>query len=237
MKQLLKIIVVFIFLLSFNHFNAVTTGATSKKTAFVDVSKGSTLSVRSDRNSKTKKIGFLKDGVRVSVYSKTKNGWSEIRYKNKKGYVLTKYLMFANSYLKDTSKIYSYETKGEKYKEVYIGKSFYGEDKWKSDNEIYSVHEDKNGLYIGIPDFYYLESIKYPVKLGKQWRSGEQDQVLVRITAVNKTVKVPAGTFKNCIELSHNGIDKYYYAKNVGLIKSIIDGKITRQLISLKSNR
>lgn len=233
MCNLFKIIVP-IMLISFFSFNSLPVEANTKKTAFVNVSKGSSLNVRSSANSKSKKIGSLKDGLKVIVYSKTKSGWSEIRYKKKKGYVSTNYLMFANSYLKDKSKVYIYETQGKKYKEIYVGKSNYGEDIWESDKETYSVHEDKNGLYTGIPDFYYMVDIDYPVKKGKKWRRGEQGQVNAQISSVNKTVKTPAGTFKNCIEVKHNGRDTYYYARNVGLVKSMLNGKLFSQLISLK---
>ncbi|RFU61315.1 SH3 domain-containing protein [Peribacillus glennii] len=40
----------------------------------------------------TKILGTLKKGTKVVVYSKTSNGWSEIRYKGKKAYVSSKYL-------------------------------------------------------------------------------------------------------------------------------------------------
>ncbi|MGE7662659.1 SH3 domain-containing protein [Peribacillus sp. NPDC097197] len=234
MGNILKIMIVPIMLLSFFSYNSLSVEANAKKTAFVNVSKGSSLNVRSGANSKSKKVGSLKDGLKLVVYSKTKNGWSEIRYKKKKGYVSTKYLMFANSYLKDISKVYWYETKGKKSKEVYIGKSYYGEDIWESDYETYAVHEDKNGLYIGIPDFYYIVDIEYPVKVGRKWRKGEQGEIKAQISAVNKTVITPAGTFKNCIEVKHNGRDTYYYAQNIGLVKSLLNGKLSSQLISLE---
>jgi len=84
--------------LSFFSFNSSTTEAVTTKIAFVDVEKGSTLNVRSSASTKAKKIGSLKDGASVVVYSQTKSGWSEIRYKNKKAFVSTKYLNFSKVY-------------------------------------------------------------------------------------------------------------------------------------------
>lgn len=66
--------------------------AASVQTAFVNVK--TSLNVRNAPSEKATIIGSLKSGATVSVYSKTKSGWSEIRYKSKKAYVSTKYLKF-----------------------------------------------------------------------------------------------------------------------------------------------
>ncbi|WP_409304702.1 SH3 domain-containing protein [Peribacillus sp. SCS-155] len=63
------------------------------KTAFVDVSSGR-LSVRSGAGNKYKIVGSLKNNAKVTVYSQTKNGWSEIIYNNKKAYISNQYLRF-----------------------------------------------------------------------------------------------------------------------------------------------
>lgn len=46
--------------------------------------KGSPLTVRSGPSTSYKKVGSLEKGKAVTVYSKTKSGWSEIRYNGKK---------------------------------------------------------------------------------------------------------------------------------------------------------
>ncbi|KRF63677.1 hypothetical protein ASG99_22190 [Bacillus sp. Soil768D1] len=66
--------------------------------------KGSPLTVRSGPSTSYKKVGSLEKGKAVTVYSKTKSGWSEIRYNEKKAYVSTKYLKFSN--VKITKKKY-----------------------------------------------------------------------------------------------------------------------------------
>ncbi|MGG3925108.1 SH3 domain-containing protein [Metabacillus fastidiosus] len=67
--------------------------ATEAKTAYVDIGSG-VLNVRSGAGTNHKKIGTLENKTKLTVYSQTKNGWSEIKLNKKKGYVLTKYLRF-----------------------------------------------------------------------------------------------------------------------------------------------
>jgi len=97
MKRLLTIFVMFILVLSFFSFNSVKTEAASTEKAFVNVKSG-TLNVRSGAGTKYKKIGSLKKGAKIAVYSNTYSGWSKIYYKNKKAYVATKYVKFADPY-------------------------------------------------------------------------------------------------------------------------------------------
>ncbi|MBX9999310.1 MULTISPECIES: SH3 domain-containing protein [Priestia] len=82
---------------------ADTTQAASTKTAYVDVSSGS-LTVRSGPGANYKKVGSLKNGVKTTVYSQTKTGWSEIRYNKRKAYVSTKYLRFYYNMSQSTAK-------------------------------------------------------------------------------------------------------------------------------------
>ncbi|MFX4307233.1 SH3 domain-containing protein [Exiguobacterium sp. A1_3_1] len=50
------------------------------------------LNVREKDSTKSKKVGSLKIGSKVKVYSQAKNGWSEIDFKKKKAYVYSKYI-------------------------------------------------------------------------------------------------------------------------------------------------
>lgn len=75
------------FIVKGNHVEAAST-----QTAIVNTDTN--LNVRSGPGTKYKVIGSLKKKTKITVYSKTKSGWSEIRYKGKKGYVATKYLKF-----------------------------------------------------------------------------------------------------------------------------------------------
>lgn len=77
------------FLLSTDPASAATT-----ENALVNT-KDSDLTVRKGPGTNYKKVGSLKKGKSVTVFSKTKSGWSEIRYNDKKAYVSTKYLLFS----------------------------------------------------------------------------------------------------------------------------------------------
>ncbi|USK69184.1 SH3 domain-containing protein [Peribacillus asahii] len=239
MKKLIKIFITFILLLSFFSLNSLKAEAAKPKIAHVNIKSG-TLNVRSGASEKAKKVGSLKKDAGVYVYSKTKSGWSEIRYKKKKAYVATKYLRFANSYVMDKTKVYTYMEHGNKYKDVYTGKGYQGWDEWiTNESDIYIVREDKNGLYLGVPEGGYNTEIKYPIKVGKSWRNDGGSTV--RISSVSKTIKTPAGTFKNCIEVTYDYGDgdgsKFYYAKNVGFVKSVYKGIAINQLIRLENKK
>ncbi|USK58574.1 SH3 domain-containing protein [Peribacillus asahii] len=237
MKKLFKTFITFILVLAFFSFNSSTTEAATTKIAHVNIKSG-TLNVRSGAGTKYKKVGSLKKDAGVYVYSKTKSGWSEIRYKKKKAYVMTKYLKFADSYLRDKSKVYTYRSSdGEKYQELYTGESYDGWDEWVSNEGIYIMREDTKGLYEGVFDGGYSVQIEYPIKVGKSWAASDNEDT-ARILSVNKTIKTPAGTFKNVVEVRYKYSDGYFYTayftKNVGLIKIVSKNKKYYELVSLK---
>jgi uncharacterized protein YraI len=92
-SKLLKLIFTFTLILTlFTPFVDQSTKAATTETAFINTT--STLNVRSGTSDKSKIIGTLNSGYSVTVYSKTKTGWSEIRYNGKKAYVSTRYLKF-----------------------------------------------------------------------------------------------------------------------------------------------
>ena len=84
------------------------------------------------------------------------------------------------------------------------------------------------------PKVYYL---KNPVDKGTNWdiatKMGENDlKVNVIIESIEETVQVPAGTYKECVKLKHEGgmeeakaklsLTAYeWYAPDVGLVKSM----------------
>lgn len=119
MKKLIKICIMFVLVLSFFAFNSSATEAISKKTAFVNT-KDDPLTVRSGAGTKYKKVGSLKKYAKITVYSTTKNGWSEIKYKKKTAYVSSKYLININ--IKNSRVTYSLQdVNGKKYTVYVIG--------------------------------------------------------------------------------------------------------------------
>ena len=53
------------------------------------------LNVRSEASTTSKVVGSLAKGTKIQVVTNTKNGWSQIIFKNKKAYVATQYLSFS----------------------------------------------------------------------------------------------------------------------------------------------
>jgi uncharacterized protein YgiM (DUF1202 family) len=93
MKRILGLLFAAIILLIGTSFQSVSHAAT-KYYATVNMKS---LSVHEKASSNSKIVGTLNSGAKVTVYVKTKAGWSQIVYKNKKAYVSTKYLHFYTS--------------------------------------------------------------------------------------------------------------------------------------------
>ncbi|MBS4178098.1 SH3 domain-containing protein [Lederbergia citrea] len=91
MKRLLRFSITLALLIGIFLPNSASVEAAN--TAIVSVD--SVLNVREKASAQSKKVGTLKKGTKVTVYSKTKSGWSEIRINKKKAYVSTKYLKFS----------------------------------------------------------------------------------------------------------------------------------------------
>lgn len=100
---------------------------------------------------------------------------------------------------------------------------------------------DSGAPQIITPKVYYL---KNPVARGTTWNTStklpEGDlKVNITVESVDETVQVPAGTFKNCVKLKHQGqmqpsgggaaplslTAHEWYAPGVGLVKSIFTVK------------
>ncbi len=83
---------------------------------------------------------------------------------------------------------------------------------------------NKNGYLVGAPssDFIYT-MFKVPTKKGNVYKSKDYDgrvNYYTKVLSTQQTVKVKAGTYKNCIAIKDqlSGNTYYYFAKNVGLI-------------------
>ncbi|MED4399758.1 hypothetical protein [Metabacillus fastidiosus] len=79
----------------------------------------------------------------------------------------------------------------------------------------FGEHETKDGLYVNDEKI-----LAYPVKKGKTWKSS--GNFTYEIRAVNWTLKTPAGTFKNVVEVRQTvknfGYYTSFYAPGVGSI-------------------
>ncbi|MDZ5470405.1 SH3 domain-containing protein [Bacillus sp. 31A1R] len=242
----LKLTLVLVLMISlFLPYSTTTTNAASKETATVNVKAAD---VREKASIKSKKLGTLKKGTKVTVYEKTKSGWSKINYKKQYAYVVTKSLEFTSkkqkeSYLMDTKRTYVYKLGIDKnYVTLSYGnKNKNGYNLWTGKDIRLETHaewakETSEGLFFGLGDINApredVKYISYPIKVGKTWSSFD---LTFHISSINKTIKTQAGTFKNVIEVECYAYDHtddevkhlqtYYFAKNIGIIKLIDSDK------------
>ena len=132
------------------------------------------------------------------------------------------------SYLRDTSKTYTYES--EKSSLIYEFIGIENEmNKWNyRDPEIDWIgqsnqSEDEEGLKNN--GIHLL--LKYPINVGQEWVFRVE---IAKVVSVDETVTTPAGTFTNVVKVVYTPIDEKdrgvlpnsvrYFAPGVGLIKS-----------------
>ncbi|MGE7880228.1 SH3 domain-containing protein [Peribacillus muralis] len=149
-RNISRCLLVLIFVFSALPFNNSSAQAASNETKYVDIASGS-LNVRSGPGSNYKKVGSLKNYAKVIVYSKTKNGWSEIRYNKKKAFVSSEFLVNIN--LKNSRVTYTLkDANGSKYKVYMIAsnekmaKASYDSYGW---NSVWAGAADGDTLYKG----------------------------------------------------------------------------------------
>jgi hypothetical protein len=155
-----------------------------------------------------------------------------------------------DSYMPSPTKIFTYifyeGSSTEEFSHVqngmYIWKGIYSYAEDESFTEYYK--EDETGLVFGIFEYdYSFVHLVYPIKVGTTWyyTNDEGETITCTITSVTKTVKTRAGTFKNVVEVKESDGRYRYYAKGIGLIKSVNpsllpdDGNYV-ELVSIKPN-
>lgn len=113
----------------------------------------------------------------------------------------------------------------------------------------YATNEKGDLLYLGFQNTFVGEKIfdkpkliiKNNISVGDSWEYLSEGELTKRKLTGLKTVITPAGTFDNCIEIEEtitaagqSYFLKHYYAKDVGLVKSIIanSGETFEELVS-----
>lgn len=153
-------------------------------------------------------------------------------------YALTMPVGATGSYLKDTR--YAYEAfdpfyceKGTDIKK-FVGKyrgttlPYAGSNMWEGKENVRILEkETKDGLYEGNSQSGLSRMLAYPIKVGQTWKPYSFNKYITfTITSTNKTIKTPAGTFKNVVEVKssmfNNEYNLYYYSSGVGLISQVI---------------
>lgn len=160
----------------------------------------------------------------------------------------------APSFLMDTSKTYTwlYTDDGEKIettlkKSALAYKGAVGWDLWQEavggSVGYFIVLENDNGLFE--VECRYIDELvcepfgdtlspelDYPLYKGKKWTSNEF--VNYTVVSTSQTVTTKAATFKNVVEVKDSDGWTYYYAPNVGLVKTIDNGLTFAELVKLQ---
>lgn len=201
------------------------------------------MNVREGPKITAKKIGIIKQGTKITAISKTTTGWVQIHFKSKTGYVSSKYLTVISqkaSYLPDKTKIYTYSGAKGTYQLFPTGDQFQKWDIWyystskSKTKQVYLVSEDHKGLYTGFINSESYTDIQYPLKAGQKWSIGNEGAGKAWVASTSVTVKTPAGTYNDCIQVMDDNGYTFYFAQNTGLVKCLYNGKLFAELKNLK---
>ena len=107
------------------YYGSVTSMYTSKTVRKEGMVNASTLNVRKGASTKYTILGKLKDNTKITIISKTSNGWYKIKYKNGYGYVSGKYVDNVKDIADTTTNFTNY--KNFKYRDTLVAnaESFY----------------------------------------------------------------------------------------------------------------
>lgn len=165
----------------------------------------------------------------------------------------------AGSYMLNTNKIYTWEYKDEG--QLFIEKltssvaDYEGPANWnlwtqldEDDAASFITMENDEGLfeitchYVGSlvcpsDSRSVFTALKYPLNEGKKWEvySGGEEPVTLKVESINRKITTRAGSFENVVEVTDSEGWTYYYARNIGLIKSLENGKAFAELIKLEN--
>lgn len=152
------------------------------------------------------------------------------------------------SFMKDRTKKYtfSYTTNGKtSTAKIYYIDEIYKDspqaEQWVREENGTSTRflqqENSNGLYIGYLASEWDVDLKYPLFEGKRWDNYDEskDTTLYHVVSVDRTIKTPAGTFKNVVEVQSTTGWTEFYAPRVGVIKTLQKGKTFSELTKIEA--
>ena len=170
-----------------------------------------------------KSVNNYTEGVDSAELADTTKVEKELSYlrNQDKNYIVEEYIMDDNKQIK--------------YIQRYNGLSK-GYHTWYG-TETLVEKENKYGLF-----YAELKVLAYPVKVGTEWTVGNYT---FTIESVDQTITVPAGTYKNVVEVktTEKGVEGYtksYFAKGVGqVLRESVDAnskkEIRYQLLKLEN--
>ncbi|EIJ80394.1 hypothetical protein PB1_08542 [Bacillus methanolicus PB1] len=169
---------------------------------------------------------------------------SAVKYQTPSKQMLSKLRVITKGLKLNPKKTYVYNNFYENVKETwhYTGTD---SDKWdlwtvsrdNGEKDYYAYREDKTGMAFGVQNSEIILEIPLPLTLNKKWEyfvyEGDPVEELT-VTSLSKTVKTPAGTFTNVIEIKSSFGYVDYYAEGIGLIRALDSkGRIVYELYKL----
>lgn len=165
----------------------------------------------------------------------------------------------AGSYKLDKKKVYTweYQDEGKRFtsKIMAATSSYDGPANWdlwtemsENSSGYFITLENDDGLYevtchyvggvvcLDGPEAKY-QSLQYPLYVGGKWKTstGGEHATTHNVQSINRTLKTRAGTFDHVVEVTDSDGWTYYYARDVGIIKSLDNGKVFAELIKLEN--
>lgn len=215
----------------------------SSKSAFYAIPGFTTnLAVRASASTSAKKLGEIKQNTKLTVIEQNKD-WSKIKFGKKTGYVHNLYVakVISTDFKRNTNKVYTvYDVESNGTSKTFFQNDDKGITKWGNvDNGFTHSETAVSNSYA----FFNYEtghgfSINGPVYIGAT--AGSLSKGYSKLTSVDSTVKVKAGTFKNVVvQKYYNSKNKntkvVYYAPKAGVIKATEGSKTVFELTSLKN--
>ncbi|MBQ0138727.1 MAG: SH3 domain-containing protein [Kurthia sp.] len=199
------------------------------------------LNVRKSASTASQKLGEIKQNTKLKVISHT-GKWIKIKYGTGYGYISDEYVAkkVTVDFSRNQAKTYTvYDIESQGTVKTFSQKNEKSIAKWGNVNTGFTHTESiKSNSYAFFNyETGYGYSINLPIFVGAT--AGSLKNGYSKITAVNQTVKVKAGTFKQVvIQKVYNSKNKntkiVYYAPNAGVILAKENGIKVFELISVK---
>lgn len=199
------------------------------------------LNVRESASTAAEKLGEIKQNTLLQVISQN-DGWTKIKFGSKTGFVSSDYVSesITVDFARNQNKTYTVndvDANGEV--KAFFQKEEKNIVKWGNVNKGFTHTESISANSYALFNYEtgHGYAINNPIYVGAT--EGTLKEGYSKITSINYTAKVEAGTFKHVVvQKFYNAKGKntkvMYFAPNQGVIKATENGKTTFELIGIK---
>lgn len=96
----------------------------------------------------------------------------------------------------------------------------------------FMTKETPSGLFEGYPGESIYQELHYPLVAGKSWLGQEEE--IYKVIAINRTIPIGPRVYTNVVEIKTSLGYTYYYAPEIGLIRTDIDGRTYAELTNME---